>query len=56
MLAAVVLNAAWVAGSVALVVAGPLTLLGNVAVMAVALAVLVFGLLEAEGLRRLREA
>jgi hypothetical protein len=51
----VVLNAAWVAGSVALLVIGPLTLLGNLAVAVVAAAVLVFAVLEAVGLRRLRE-
>jgi hypothetical protein len=52
----VVLNATWVAGSVAVLVAGPLTLLGNLAVAVVAAAVLVFAVLEAAGLRRLREA
>src|SRR5262245_6459330 len=51
----VVLNVAWVAGSLVVLVAAPLTLLGDVAVAAVAAAVLVFALLEAAGLRRLRE-
>lgn len=54
--AAVLLNIGWVVGSVALVVLGPLTALGNVAVAAVALAVLGFTLLEIAGLRRLRGA
>ena len=54
--AAVVLNAAWVAGSAALVLAGPLTGWGNLAVAAVALVVLLFAVLEAVGLARLRRA
>ena len=55
-LAAVVLNAAWVAGSAELILTGPLTPLGNVAVAAVAAAVLLFAVLEAVGLARLRQA
>jgi len=55
-LAAVVLNAAWVLGSIAVIELGPLTTLGNVAVAAVALAVLGFAVLEIVGLRRVREA
>jgi hypothetical protein len=55
-LAAVVLNAAWVLGSIAVIELGPLTTLGNVAVAAVALAALGFAVLEIVGLRRLREA
>ena len=55
-LAAVVLNAVWVLGSVAVIEFGPLTPLGNVAVAAVALAVLGFAMLEVVGLRRLRDA
>jgi hypothetical protein len=55
-LLAVVLNAAWVAGSAALIVAGPLTPLGNWAVAALAVAVLAFAVLEAVGLRRLGQA
>jgi hypothetical protein len=55
-LTAVVLNAAWVAGSAALILAGPLTALGNLAVAAVAAAVLLFAILEAVGLTRLRQA
>ena len=54
--AAVLLNIAWVIGSVALIALGPLPVLGNVAVAAVALAVLGFTLLEIVGLRRLRAA
>jgi hypothetical protein len=54
--AAVVLNVAWVIGSAVLIALGPLTVLGNVAVAAVALAVLGFTLLEIVGLRRLRAA
>ena len=53
--AAVVLNAAWVIGSAVLVVAGPLTPIGNLAVAAVAAAVLLFAALEAVGLARLSE-
>ncbi|MBI2203306.1 MAG: hypothetical protein HYU41_05585 [Candidatus Rokubacteria bacterium] len=55
-LTAVVLNAVWVAASLVLIVDGPLTMPGNVLVAAVALAVLLFAVLEAIGLRRLREA
>jgi hypothetical protein len=55
-LAAVVLNAAWVLGSAVVIVDGPLTALGNVAVAAVAAAVLLFAVLEAVGLARLRQA
>jgi hypothetical protein len=54
--AAVVLNAAWVIGSTVVVLAGPLTLIGNLAVAAVAAAVLLFAVLEVVGLTRLREA
>jgi hypothetical protein len=50
----VVLNAGWVVGSALLIVDGPLTLLGNLAVGAVAAAVLLFAVLEIVGLRRLR--
>jgi len=53
---AVVLNAGWVAGSAVLIVDGPLTLVGNLAVGAVAGAVLLFAVLEIVGLRRLRAA
>ena len=53
---AVLLNVGWVLGSLALIVLGPLTVLGNVAVAAVALAVLGFTLLEIVGLRRLSAA
>ncbi len=52
----VVLNAAWVAGSAVVILAGPLTALGTLAVAAVAVAVLLFGILEAVGLARLRQA
>lgn len=55
-LAAVVLNAAWVAGSAVVILDGPLTALGNLAVAAVAVAVLLFAILEAVGLARLRQA
>ena len=55
-LAAVVLNAAWVLGSAVVIVDGPLTALGNAAVAAVAAAVLLFAVLEAVGLARLRQA
>ena len=55
-LAAVVLNAAWVLGSAVVIVDGPLTALGNAAVAAVAAAVLLFTVLEAVGLARLRQA
>jgi len=49
---AVLLNGAWVAGSLALILAGPRPWIGNLAVAAVAAAVLVFAVLEAVGLRR----
>jgi hypothetical protein len=55
-LVAVVLNAGWVAGSAVLIVDGPLTLVGSLAVAAVAIAVLLFAVLEIVGLRRLRKA
>jgi hypothetical protein len=55
-LAAVVLNVAWVLGSAVLIVDGPLTAVGTVAVAAVAAAVLGFTVLEVVGLRRLRTA
>ena len=54
--AAVALNAVWVIGSVALIELGVFTVLGSVAVAAVALAVLAFAVLEIVGLRRLQEA
>jgi hypothetical protein len=50
--AAVVLNAGWVIGSALVILAGPLTLVGN---FAVAAAVLLFTMLEVVGLTRLRE-
>ena len=53
--AAVVLNAGWVVGSAVVILAGPLTLIGNLAVATVAAAVLLFGALEVVGLTRLRE-
>jgi hypothetical protein len=53
--AAVVLNAGWVIGSAVVILAGPLTLVGNLAVAAVAAAVLLFTMLEVVGLARLRE-
>ena len=53
--AVVVLNAAWVLGSIAVIELGMLTPLGNIAVAAVALAVLAFAILEVIGLRRLHE-
>jgi hypothetical protein len=53
---AVFLNLGWVVGSAALIALGPLTAIGNVAVAAVALAVLGFTLLEIVGLRRLSAA
>lgn len=53
--AAVVLNAGWVIGSAVVILAGPLTLIGNLAVARVAAAVLLFGVLEVVGLTRLRE-
>lgn len=55
-LTAVMLNAAWVAGSAVVILDGPLTALGNLAVAAVAVAVLLFAILEAVGLARLRRA
>jgi hypothetical protein len=54
-LAVVVLNAGWVLASIAVIEFGPLTTLGNVAVAAVALAVVGFAVLEILGLRRLQE-
>ena len=54
-LAAVVLNAGWVIGSALLVLVGPLTLIGNLAVAAVAAAVLLFAVLEVVGLNRMPE-
>lgn len=53
--AAVVLNAGWVIGSAVVILAGPLTLIGNLAVAALAAAVLLFAALEVVGLARLRE-
>ena len=53
-LVTVVLNVAWILGSTLLIADGPLTVLGNVAVGAVALAVVLFVVLEIVGLRRLR--
>ena len=50
----VALNVAWVLGSFLVVVDGPLTLIGNAAVAAIAAAVLGFSMLEVLGLRRLR--
>ena len=50
--AAVVLNAGWVGGSAAVILAGPLTTIGNLAVAAVAAAVLLFAVLEVVGLAR----
>lgn len=50
------LNVAWVLGSAALIVEGPLTGIGNAAVAVVAVAVLGFAVLEVLGLRRLDEA
>jgi hypothetical protein len=50
----VALNVTWVVGSAVLIVLGPLTLLGNLAVAAVAAAVLGFTVLEVVGLRRLQ--
>ena len=55
-LAAVGLNALWVVGSAVVILDGPLTALGNLAVAAVAVAVLLFAVLEAVGLARLRQA
>ena len=48
---AVVLNAAWVLGSAAVIADGPLNAIGNLAVGAVAAAVLLFAILEVVGLR-----
>jgi len=45
-----------VAGSAVVILDGPLTALGNLAVAAVAVAVLLFAILEAVGLARLRQA
>jgi hypothetical protein len=53
--AAVVINVGWVVGSALVILAGPLTLVGNLAVAAVAAAVLLFTMLEVVGLTRLRE-
>jgi hypothetical protein len=53
--AAVVLNAGWVIGSAVVILAGPLTLIGNLAMAALAAAVLLFAVLEVVGLTRLRE-
>jgi hypothetical protein len=53
--AAVVLNAGWVLGSALVILAGPLTPVGNLAVAAVAAAVVLFAVLEVVGLTRLRE-
>jgi hypothetical protein len=53
--AAVALNAGWVIGSAVVILAGPLTQIGNLAVAAVAAAVLLFAVLEVVGLTRLRE-
>ena len=50
--AAVALNAGWVIGSALVILAGPLTLIGNLAVAAVAAAVLLFAVLEVVGLTR----
>jgi hypothetical protein len=50
--AAVVLNAGWVLGSALVILAGPLTPVGNVAAAA---AVVLFAVLEVVGLTRLRE-
>jgi hypothetical protein len=55
-LGTVVLNIAWVLGSAIVVVDGPLNLVGNLAVAAVAAAVALFTILEIVGLRRLRAA
>ena len=52
-LAAIVLSVAWIVGSAVLIVEGPLTAVGNLAVAAVAAAVLGFTVLEVVGLRRL---
>ena len=57
-LAALVVAAdvAWVAGSAALILAGPLSTGGNGAAAAIACAVLVFALLQYAGIRRLQGA
>ena len=52
---AVALNVGWVLGSALVILAGPLTPVGNLAVAAVAAAVLLFTMLEIVGLTRLRE-
>ena len=49
------LNAGWVVGSAVVILAGPLTMVGNLLVAAVAAAVLLFTMLEVVGLTRLRE-
>jgi hypothetical protein len=54
-LAIVLLNAGWVLASIAVIELGALTTLGNLAVAAVALAVVGFAVLEIVGLRRLQE-
>ena len=51
-MAAAVLNAGWVVGSAGLILAGSLTTIGNLAVAAVAAAVLLFAVLEVVGLAR----
>jgi len=51
-MAAAVLNAGWVVGSAGLLLAGSLTTIGNLAVAAVAAAVLLFAVLEVVGLAR----
>ena len=53
---AVVLNIGWVVGSAVLIVDGPLTVIGNLTVAAVAAAVLLFAVLEIIGLRRAQPA
>jgi hypothetical protein len=53
--AAVVLNVGWVVGSAVVILAGPLTLVGNLAVGAVGAAVLLFTVLEVVGLTCRRE-
>ncbi len=50
-----VLNAGWVLGSALVILAGPLTPVGNLAAAAVAAAVVLFVVLEVVGLTRLRE-
>lgn len=53
---AVLLDLAWVAGSAAVIFAGVLNTTGNWTVALVADAVLLFGLLQLYGLRRIRRA